>query len=592
MIEREKQSKRYSVYGKEGAKLLGSVAYAALFFAPHATNHALASTSAEVEIAEFPTTISFYPGESRLDILNQASVYADEEKYGVGIRAKVTGLPRFDSNDKLEDYLSTERFEVYLSLADTPAAAVSGYEKRLRDDAFDRFRSYEALGSVICGGAIYGGVTLLQQRRRIRKLEGRGGKEGPSRRRSAGLALAALAGSFGVAAYTHASWSDSMPRPDDLRTITALDSTSLEGTQIDNSWVLDAVNDGIRYGSRLKDRRIEQREAYLDRAIPQIQQQITTLPDLRDNEELFFVMTDMHASNAGIRLADASLASLQDRYDPTTVRAIFNIGDMYQGTAVQRNAVLDQAFADRDIPVAVSRGNHDPAMTSDWLKDAGMTELTGLATINDIKVYGQPDVQQTPLFRPSYFVNPDINETTLGETARRDVDESPADIVNLHQPAAVEAFLDTESITSYLESDEDEQLTECDFGIGTIKEFPARLIQAGHWHDQYPLKMVCGSDGKWSVINIQGTGGGANEAPTPNNWSDPGGKPVKTVSFRAFIRNTKYDSITGAIDIQIETSGRVLPLQRTDIGTATGTPFTRTFDDTARSARRNQKNAP
>ena len=590
MTGHERTAERLRRGSLELAKLFGSVAYAALFFAPHAANHALDTANAEVEIAEFPARISFYPGESRADILNQASIYADEQRGGVGIRAEVTGLPRFNSNDQIVDYFSAERLDVYLSLADTPAKAVSSYENRLRDDAVRRAAEFDALWAGIGGSALYGGLAIARQRRRIRQLEGSGAHQQTSSPYLAGLAVMALAGSLTVADSHHQTWLDSAPRPEGLETISALEGSSLEGAQIDNTWALNSVNKGIRYASSLKTRRIEQRNAYLASATPELQAGIARLPDLRDNEELFFVMTDMHASNAGTELAETSIAALQDRFGKDKVKAIFNIGDMYQATEVQKDSVMAQAFPELHTPVAVTRGNHDPEMSSQWLEEAGMHELDGTASIGDIESYGRPDVQQTPFLRPSYFVNPDENETTLGESSRAELTDNPVDVLNLHQPAALGAFLGTESISSYLRSDEDQLLTTCDFGDGSVGEFPAKLAQAGHWHEQYPLKMVCNDDGTWSVINVQGTGGGANEAPTWNSWSDPGGKPVKTVSFRAFIRNTEHDTITGAIDLQIEPNSNVQPILRTDIGTFDGAPFEIPSVDTVQAERQNQKN--
>lgn len=572
MMIREIARERLKAGGIEIAKLLGSVAYAALFVAPHAANHAVSTASAEVEVAEFPTTIGFYPGESRIDVLNQASIFLDEAQYGVGVRAEVTGLPRFNSNDQIIDYFSAERLDVYVSLADTPAEAASSYVDRLRDDAVERGLEFEALWAGVGGSVLYGGLALRRLRHRLRELEG-DTPHSLSSTQLIGLGAMALAGSLSVADGNFQAWQDSEPRPDGLQTIHALDGTSLSGAQIDNRWALNSVDSGIRYASSLKDRRIEQRQAYLDRSVPVLRQEIMGLPDLRDDEELFFVMTDMHASNAGITLAESSIAALQERYGDSSVKAIYNLGDMYQATEVQRDAVIAQAFPDRDVPVAVSRGNHDPEMSSQWLEDAGMIELRGRESIGGIETYGQPDVQQTPFLRPSYFVDPDVTETTLGEQVREALSDDPTEVLNLHQPAAIGAFLGTERFSSYLASDEDERLTECDYGSGTIDAFPASLIQAGHWHDQYPLKMVCNDDGSWSVINVQGTGGGANESPTWNSWSDPGGKPVKTVSYRAFIRNATYGSITGSIDIQIEPNGTVLPIYRTDIGTEDGAPF-------------------
>ncbi|MBC7512709.1 hypothetical protein H7142_03585 [Candidatus Saccharibacteria bacterium] len=595
MIGRERATERLRTGSVELAKLIGSVAYAALFFAPHAANHAISTTSAEVEVAEFPTEISFYPGGSRLDILNQASMYADEQRAGIGIRAEVTGLPRFNNNEQIVDYFSAKRFEVYLSLADSPSEAASSYNDRLLDNAASQALEFEALWAGIGGLAIYGGLAVKKLRSRIKQLEGHDTPDTKVSGYVAGVAIAAIAASLTVADAQHQTWLESGPRPAGLETIHALDDTSLEGTQIDNSWALKSVDKGIRYASRLKNRRIDQREAYLASAIPDLQSQIEQLPELRDDEELFFVMTDMHASIAGIRLAETSIEALQTRYGKDTVKAIFNVGDMYQATEVQRDAVVAQAFPSLETQVVVTRGNHDPTMSKKWLEDAGMLELDGFSTVNGIESYGRPDVQQTPFLRPSYFPDPEQNETTLGERARTDLDQEPADVLNLHQPAALGAFLGIDSIATYLGSDEDESLTDCDYGTGTVAEFPAALAQAGHWHDQYPLKMVCNQDGTWGIINVQGTGGGANEAPTWNSWSDPGGKPVKTVSYRAFIRNTTYDSITGSIDIQIDPTSTVRPIFRTYIGTEDGAPFAIESDAIKKPAdatRINQKNTP
>lgn len=558
----------------EAAKLLGATAFSALAFAPQAANHAIEHTSVEVQIAEFPAELSFYPGSSRLDVLNQASIYSDQTKADIGLHAKITGLPRFDTPSQLVDYFSPKRIDLYGSMADSPKDVAGGYEATLTRAAIKETLRYDLPWAGIGGLALYGGLAVVRMRRRIAELEGKqASKTEIGKLGVAGLAIAAVAGSLTIADHNNQQWLASAPKPTNLAVIHALDSTSLRGTAVDNPLVLNSAEKGITYAQRLKDRRMQQRQAYLATAEPALVANLLDLPDLRENEELLFTMTDMHSSQAGIQLARDAVKTLQQRYGKHSLQTVFNLGDMSYGADFQRQSVLDQALKGLGVTVAVSRGNHDVGQTSAWLKETDMLDLKGRKSVNGISVYGKPDVSLTPFLGAPYYPDPQQSETTLGQSARVEALIHTIDVVNLHEPPALRAFFGIPNISKYLESDDDEKLTSCDYGAGAIAYSPVALAQAGHWHDQYPIKMVCNQDGTWGVINVQGTGGGAAEAPTINSWSDPDGKPIKDVSFRAFIRNTKYSSITGVIAIQVKPDGSVVPMVRTDIGTPTGAPF-------------------
>lgn len=571
MSEQESDSRLRAV-GIELAKVVGAAAYSALLFAPHAAEHAVETTKVETHVADFPAELSFNPGDSRLDILNQATFHVPKNVHGVGIRANITGLPHFTDTRQITSYFSPKRLDVYASLADSPRDAIAGPKELIERTALRSAGDYELLWGGVGTIGIYGGLTMLRLRNRAQKAEGKPMLE-LGWQSLAGLAIAGMAGSLTIVDYNHQVWADSAPQASNLTEVSALKGTSLEGTTIDNPFLLTNINNGIRYAARLKERRTVQREQYLATAQPELSTQLGALPDLRDNEQLIFVMTDMHSGKAGTELARTAIQTLQQRYGKDTLPVVLNIGDMSYAATFQRQSVMDQAFKDLPVKVVVTRGNHDVGPVPRWIKESGVIDTTGYASAEGLSIYGKPDVEHTPFLEDSSFDKPGDTEETLGEAAGKALAEKHADVLDLHEPDAIAAALGIPSMSQYLHSREDTKLTTCDYEHGTITGVPFALANAGHWHDQYPIKMICNADGTWGVVNVQGTGGGANESPTINDWSDPDGKPVKQVSFRVFMRNTKYDSITGYMNIEVGTDGTVHDIHRIDIGTSTGAPF-------------------
>ena len=91
MTEQGPATERLRVIAVETAKLVGATAFSALFFAPTSAEYALETTTVETHVAEFPTELAFRPGSSKVSLLNQADIYVDKTRAGIGVEARVTG---------------------------------------------------------------------------------------------------------------------------------------------------------------------------------------------------------------------------------------------------------------------------------------------------------------------------------------------------------------------------------------------------------------------------------------------------------------------------------------------------------------------
>jgi hypothetical protein len=553
----------------ETARVIGAAAFAALFFAPHAANHSLEATSVETSVVGLPVELGFYPGASRVDGLNQATVYLDKTVANIGIDAKITGLPRIENIRQATTLISPERLSVYTSLADSPDEALEGYATQMKSEAIDNAYDFELGHALPYGLALYGGLGMLRLRRKLG--EARGERTGPELTPlyATGLATMALAGSLTVADYHHEQWLQSGGIPEDLSTIEALDGTSLQGAKIDNPGLEPTLNTAIRYGLRLKERRLSERDSFLEKAVPNLTAQLETLSAPRDDERLLIYISDMHAGKAGIRLATTLVEVLQDRFGVDKVKHMFNLGDTLYDPGLQGATLGDQAGIMQEGSQVLTPGNHDVGKTKSLAADAGIIVPKGRETIDGIDMYSVADPEQTPFLQDSYYPDPTVTQESIGLDALASIQESPVDVVNFHDPAAVAALV---GATSRGELTAEGELTTCE-GNDDFEDINADLVSAGHSHKQYPINMDCNSDGTWFVVNLQGTGGGAEESPTFNNWSDPDGVPIKTVSFRVFYQNTTYDSMTGFADVEVSPDTVVKPVVRTNIGSVDGAPF-------------------
>jgi hypothetical protein len=570
MTERKSTTtERLRRIGTTSRKALGAVAVAGIVFAPIAAEEAIEHTSIQAQIVDFPAELSLRPQVSQLNMLNQANFYIPVSKLDIGIKADVEGLPRFQSADDIGEYISPRQLAIYSSLAQSPSDALDGYETALGDELRQNFLLIETPGALVGGLALLGTSGYLRQRRRIQELEGREPQAPLLKRTAAGVAVGALIASSASAYMLHQEWRGDFPPTKHLVTIDALDKTSLHGTSIDNPALYTTIENGISYAKLLRERRTEQRIEYEARAIAELKTQIDNLPAPQKHETVILSVSDIHASLAGIKLIRTFVLEYQKVHGEDALRLEINLGDVSQGLTVQKSAVIAQAKGIPGVKFVVAPGNHDLIPTRKFMKQAKMIVPDGYKTVNGIDIYSRPDPLQTPFLGDSYYPHPTFTEEDLGKRAYEDLLKQRADLVDLHEPDAVAALLGIKAMRAYAK--QPTSLTTC--SADKIADIPAALVSAGHWHEQYPLKLVCNSDGTWTTINIQGTAGGANGASTVNNWSDPDGAPVKTLSFRMFYFNTKYRSVTGAVDINVNTDGHVLPMKRTNIGTPTGAPF-------------------
>ncbi|HEY0964892.1 MAG TPA: metallophosphoesterase family protein [Candidatus Saccharimonadales bacterium] len=555
---------------RESAKLLGASAFMGVLFSPHAINHALETTEVETTIGEFPVNLSYESEASSVDILNSGSIYLDKTHAGVGLKIKVTGLPTTATNDGIRDIISPERAAIYASLIEDPDAVIETIGDELKSATIDNVIDYLKWPTLLGGVALYGACALVREKNLSRKQTGQ--SELPiTRGYIAGALTISLAASGALATSNHASWQTAHRTPESLTTISALTNTPFAGATTDNPQLVSLISQATEYAKLLNMRREKALAAYLEQTTPQLQEKLQSLSPPRDNEEALLIVTDFHGGTAGIELASKAVQQLKDSFGEEKFSIVLNLGDMVYDPELQRDAIKQQAGLNGDDPTVVVLGNHDIGNTGKYASEYGMSVLDGVSEIEGMRIYGKSDPQQTPFLGKPYYPNSDETQVSLGEQTYEEGLASPVDIIALHQPAAIGAVLDTNSMSEFLSS-KPSSLTECN-PTETIRDIPAAMIDAGHWHTNYPVMMLCNSDGTWTVLNVQGTSGGAESAPTINNWSDPGAQPQRDISFRVFYRNTIYRSITGYADIIIKPNGTVRPIGRVDIGTIDGAPF-------------------
>jgi hypothetical protein len=566
-LARTKESLK--VGSAEVARAVGATAFAALLFAPHAATHTLETTKVETTVVGLPVELGFYPGASRLDVLNQARVYSDSEVEGVGLDATITGLPRIESAAQASDLIAPQRLDVYASLADSPREALEGYAPQLRDEATRNGLEYVTGHAVPYGLALYGALGMLRLRRKLAESRDESARFDLTPLYVTGLATMALASSLTMADQNHQQWRASGGVPKGLSTIEALDGTSLEGAKIDNAGLEPTLNTAIRYGLRLKDRRQAYRQRYLDEAAPNLVTALNTLGAPRDDEQLLVFISDLHAGKAGISLATLMVETLQGRFGTEVVAHTMNLGDTLYDPGLQGATLKDQAAIMKEGVQVLTPGNHDVDDTPQLAQNAGMVVPEGRETVEGIDIYSVADPEQTPFLQDSYYPDPSINQQTIAQEAYDSTTDERVDLINFHDPEAIESLVGAEN---RIDLTAEGSLTTCEDN-DDFRDINAGMVSAGHSHDQYPINMECNSDGTWFVVNLQGTGGGAEESPTFNRWSDPDGAPIKTISYRLFYRNTVHGSITGFADVEIARDGSVGPIFRTSIGTPDGAPF-------------------
>ncbi|HEY1085900.1 MAG TPA: metallophosphoesterase [Candidatus Saccharimonadales bacterium] len=554
---------------KEALKLMGASAFMGAMFLPHAINNAVETTEVDTMVGEFPVTLSYQSDTSSIDVLNSGSIYLDRTYLGYGIKLDITGLPATATSDGIHDIISPERAAIYTSLVETPDTVVATLGSELRDATIDNTIDY-LKWPLIGGTALYGVCALTREINRLKKQVNE--PEIPlTRGYLAGALVVSLAASGAIATSNHDSWQLTHATPENTVLITALDRTPFAGATTDNPQLVTRISQVAEYAKLLNARREKTLSTYLDLATPQLVDQLKTLSPPRENEEAFLVVSDFHGGAAGMKLANETVKQLKKQFGEDNFSIVLNLGDMVYDPELQKDAIKQQAEINGKDPTAIILGNHDIGNTKRYASDYGAHVLDGFADLEGFRIYGKPDPQQTPFLGKPYYPDPQKTEISLGQQAYEETLQSPVDIIALHQPAAISGVLDTDSVSELLSS-KPSSLTECN-PAETIRDIPAAMLDAGHWHTNYPVQLLCNSDGTWTVINVQGTAGGAESAPTPNNWSDPGAQPQRDISFRVFYRNTSYRSITGYADIVIKPKGTVRSVDRIDIGTSDGAPF-------------------
>lgn len=552
---------------KESAKLLGTTAFMAAVFAPHAANHAIETTKVEASFGEFPIELSYQPDTSSLDILNAGKIYVKKAKHGIGIQAAVTGIPTITSSDPL-DLISNERIKVYSGLATDSKDTLHSYRSELVSATIDNALDYAKYPVLFGGIALYLLGSTIASKNKLRAKEGEASL--PATKLTAvGAASVVMAASLAAADYDHQEWRSQHPLPTGTVQIDALSGTFLDGATTDPQ-LNDLTRSLASSVMKLHDRRSKGLHEYLAVASPKLQEELIQVAPPRQDEELLFIMTDMHGSIAGTQLAKEAIETLHTRFGKDRLKNVLNTGDMVYDPEIQRGSIRDQADLNPSGNVILVAGNHDTGNAQQYAKDDGMTVLDGEKTVGGMSFYGKPDPMQTPIFAASSYPNPKMTEKELGEQAFEATSEHPVDVVALHQPAAAQALMNIPNFKKFIEASR--SLAQCD-PTEDVRDIHAGLISTGHWHIDLPVQIICNSDGSWTVINNQGTGGGANPAGTINNWSDPSTRPQENISFRIFYRNTKHGSFTGYASIVISPNGEVQPIIRHDIGTPTGTPF-------------------
>lgn len=525
---------------------------------PLAFSWAVTHTEVVSQIGTSPTTFTLTTsGHSELRLGIAGTIYVPQTEGSVGIVATVDGPgDPGDGGGDLTDYVRPEMLELYAGLFHNPRAAVREYVALVRAELRDQLILAE-LTVAVAGGALLLGLSYI-----LPWSLGADTRHGRLRLVVSGLLLLATTSFLG---WMQVRTSDAgRDDADGVYALPVFDGTLAEGSTT-NSPVLRAALGGAVAKARVLIQRQEEGVAEFRAAAERgLADQADAMEGPRDGELAVIMQSDMHCNTSMIHLQSLVVSMLKEEHGDEALSLLGITGDLTtNGTAAEGTCIRDEAAIADGMPIAAVIGNHESDVSAQQMADAGMTVLDGsIEELGGFRVLGDADPSRTELFGDSSLRGDETQEEQGARLFDEAADDERPDLVLVHEAAAAAAFLDVDSMGSFLDArgsftspvDDD------------VRDLPAGAVFYGHWHRSVDPRVVWNSDGTWTLVMELDTSGGAVGSSTINNFSTPWSRPLREASFPVVFLDVETRLVTSFQLYHFDTDGTVTVDPRVAIG--------------------------
>lgn len=535
---------------------------------PVAAAWAVTHTSVEQQIGTTPTTFTLSTqGQSELRLGIAGTIYVPQGVGPLGVVASVDGPGDPGAGDgDLANYVSPEMLRLYTGIFHDPGPAIDQYVGLVRDELMHQLR-VSLLTVTLAGGTLLLALTYL--------LPLRPSREGRSRARLAGVAALALVTSTTVGAVQVLGSPGHRGATEGVYELSVLDGTLAAGATT-NSPVLRALTGGALAKAQVLIKRQEKAEArYRSTALADLETRKLLMFGPREGETAVIMQSDMHCNTTMIRLQAAVVDLLKEQHGDDVPALMGITGDLTtNGTAAEGTCIRAERAIMDEGPVAVVTGNHESEVSAEQMADSGMTVLEGsIEELGGVRVLGDGDPARSELFGATTLRGEegqaDVGARLREVAADADVEDRP-DLVLVHEAYAAEAFLDVESVSALLSTNDVSTTEAPPDGDDGVDDVPASAVFYGHWHRSIEPRVIWNSDGTWTFLMELDTTGGAVDTPTINNFSTPWSKPQQEASFPVIFLDDETRMVTGYQLYRFETDGTAVIEPWVAVGTPGG----------------------
>ncbi|WP_323792094.1 hypothetical protein [Nocardioides sp.] len=535
---------------------------------PVAAAWAVTHTSVEQLIGTTPTTFTLSTqGQSELRLGIAGTVYVPRAVGPLGVVASVDGPGDPGAGDgDLANYVRPEMLRLYTGIFHDPGPAIDQYVGLVQTELTHQLR-LAILTVTLAGGTLLLALTYLLP---LRPLSGR-----RARLRVVGVAALGLLTTTSLGAVQVLGSPGHRGATEGVYPLAVLDGTLAAGATT-NSPVLRALTGGALAKAQVLITRQEKAEArYRSAALADLESRRLLMRGPRDGETAVIMQSDMHCNTTMIRLQTAVVELLNEQYGDDVPALMGITGDLTtNGTAAEGTCIRGERAVMGDGPVAVVTGNHESEVSAEQMADSGMTVLEGsIEELAGVRVLGDGDPSRSELFGATTLRGEegqaDVGFRLRDVAADADADERP-DLLLVHEAYAAQAFLDVESVSSLLTTNDVSLTVAPPDGDDGIDDVPASAVFYGHWHRSIEPRVIWNSDGTWTFLMELDTTGGAVDTPTINNFSTPWSKPQQDASFPVIFLDDETRMVTGYQLYRFETDGTAVIEPLVSIGTPGG----------------------
>ncbi|MDF1601946.1 hypothetical protein [Nocardioides sp. YIM 152315] len=484
---------------------------------------------------------------------------------GFGASLRSTGPPI--AGGTLASYVSPKFVSANARFLESPDRLAATYGAEMRRQVVVTGVWYAVIGGLLVGTVLFAGASAGAARRRSRRV-----------RWIAGTAVVVIAAGCSTTAavieFRHWDGSQVAERSYPMPTRPELSFSSPQTREI-----AEQVRPFIEKNTtRIRERNSRYEETSATSVREQLADHLSSLAP-REGEEIVIAEADPQGSEVGTDVRRDLYAALADALDaagadPDSVVLRTIAGDISSnGTVAEKDFVHDEVAASSDIPVVAAKGDHDTDVTVDQLLDAGATVPdTEVVDAAGLRIASARDPAFKALFGGLVVNDSGTTEEETGAALREVVDDEDAGsvVVVLHQPRAVDGYLEGELEAAKLAGDS--LTTPVDDGV---PDLPPGIITYGHLHDPAGPWVIWNTDGDevtWTVVTQLGTAGGVEENPTFNRFSTPFSTPLKALSVQLQYVNVESGLQTGYLPISFATDGTATVGPRTEVGLPGGMP--------------------